>query len=80
MATEAALMMAVTTVSLLFPLIVVKVMVTRMLLRKRGEVAAHRGAEAGRLAIVATAVALICGSVLFLGPDASGMEMMASAH
>ncbi|WP_121631180.1 hypothetical protein [Tropicibacter alexandrii] len=80
MAAEAALMMAVTTVSLLFPLIVVKFMVTRMLLRKRGEVAAHRGEEAGRLVIVATAVALICGAVLMLGPDAVSPEMMASAR
>ena len=80
MATEAALMMAITTVTLLFPLVVVKLMVTRVLLRRRGEEAACKGAEAGRLVIVASAVALICGAVLLLGPETMAPDLMASGR
>lgn len=80
MGTEAALMMAVATISMLFPLVVIKFMVTRMLLRRRGEDAAAKGAEASRLVVVACAVMLICGTVLILGPDTFSPEIVARAH
>lgn len=79
MGTEAALMMAVTTVSLLLPLVVIKHMMRRILRHKHGEKVAQDSFEAGRLVIVSCTAAFMLGAVLMLGPQTIAPEMMASA-
>jgi hypothetical protein len=79
MGTEAALMMAVTTVSLLLPLVVIKHMMRRILRHKHGDKIAQNSFEAGRLVIVCCTAAFMLGAVLMLGKQTIAADMMARA-
>lgn len=78
--TDAALLMAVTTVSLLLPLVVIKHMMRRILRHKHGEAVAQNSYEAGRLVIVSGTAAFMLGAVLMLGPETIAPDMLAGAE
>lgn len=75
MGTEAALMMALTVMSLVLPLVFVKQYVLRALRRRQEPDTALRSAALGRLAIVCLASAAMVGTVLVLGPETVAPHM-----
>ncbi|MEN9060942.1 hypothetical protein [Ponticoccus litoralis] len=79
MGTDAALLMAVTTVSLLLPLVVIKHMMRRILRHRYGDAVAQNRFEAGRLVIVSCTAAFMLGAVLMLGPGTIAPDMIAPA-
>lgn len=80
MGTDATLLMAVTTVSLLLPLVVIKHMMRRILRHRHGDAVAQNRFEAGRLVIVSCTAAFMLGAVLMLGPGTIAPDMIASDH
>lgn len=80
MGTETTLMIAVAVISLLLPLVVIKHMVARIVRHRRGDEAAVRMNEAGRLVIVSLATAVMMGSVLLLGPESIAPHLSAPAQ
>ncbi|WGW05127.1 hypothetical protein [Tropicibacter oceani] len=80
MGTQAAMMMALATVGLLLPLVLIKYYVKKVTMEKDGEQAAYRRNEAGRLMIMTAMSALMFGLVIAFGSQVVAPEMMAAVH
>lgn len=78
MATQAALVMVCVVLALTAGLTWYRRRLARRILSQKGQAAATRSEDAGRLMVLSLTMALIGGSVLFLSPQIIAPDLIAS--